>query len=77
MLNGTVVEGRVGAANGVLSFTIGVDTATGALTLNQFRSIEHNDSSNHDENGGSEAIMSAGRIALGVTIRDKDDDTAE
>ena len=76
VLNGTVVEGRVGAANGVLSFTIGVDTATGALTLNQFRSIEHNDSSNHDENSGSEAMMSAGRIALGVTITDKDDDTA-
>lgn len=73
-LNGGVIEGRT--TGGALSFTIQIDAATGTVKLNQFRSIEHNDPANHDENGASAAEMSANSIALNVTVTDGDGDAA-
>jgi VCBS repeat-containing protein len=69
-----VIEGRT--TSGLLSFTIAVNPSTGAVTINQFRAVEHNDSADHDENGDSAAMMSTGRIALNVTLTDGDGDTA-
>ncbi|MET0588780.1 MAG: tandem-95 repeat protein, partial [Novosphingobium sp.] len=43
---GGVIEGRT-QTGGALVFKLSVNTATGEVTLNQFRAIEHNDSTNH------------------------------
>lgn len=75
-VNSTTVEGRVGSAAGAVSFRITIDPANGTATINQFRAVEHNDSTNHDENGGSEALMNSGVLSLGVTITDRDNDSA-
>jgi VCBS repeat-containing protein len=75
-INTTTVEGRVGSAAGAVSFRITVDPANGTATINQFRSVEHNDSTNHDENGGSEALMNSGVLSLGVALTDGDGDRA-
>lgn len=74
-VNSTTVEGRVGSAAGAVSFRITIDPANGTATINQFRAVEHNDSSNHDENGASAALMDSGALSLGVVITDKDNDT--
>jgi hypothetical protein len=75
-VNSTTVEGRVGSAAGAVSFRITIDPANGTATINQFRAVEHNDSTNHDENGGSEALMNSGVLSLGVTLTDRDNDAA-
>lgn len=75
-VNSTTVEGRVGSAAGAVSFRITIDPANGSATINQFRAVEHNDSTNHDENGGSEALMNSGVLSLGVTLTDRDGDAA-
>ena len=75
-VNATTVEGRVGSSAGAVSFRIAIDPATGAATINQFRAVEHNDSTNHDENSGSEALMNAGALSLGITLTDRDGDQA-
>lgn len=75
-VNATTVEGRVGSSGGAVSFRITVDPANGTATINQFRAVEHNDSTNHDENGGSEALMNSGVLSLGVTLTDGDGDRA-
>src|SRR5690606_1670811 len=67
---GGVVEGRVGNAAGPLSFTIEV-AADGSVTVNQFRSIEHNDDDDHDENT-SPATLEAGIVELEVELTDGD-----
>ncbi|MBK9002451.1 MAG: tandem-95 repeat protein [Sphingomonadales bacterium] len=73
-VNATTIEGRVGGTGGAVSFRITVDPANGTATINQFRAVEHNDSSNHDENGGSEALMNSGVLSMGVAITDGDGD---
>jgi hypothetical protein len=73
-VNATTVEGRVGSNGGAVSFRIAIDLTTGVSTINQFRAVEHNDSTNHDENGPSEAMMNAGVLSLGVTLTDIDGD---
>jgi hypothetical protein len=73
-VNATTVEGRVGSNGGAVSFRIAIDPATGVSTINQFRAVEHNDGTNHDENGPSEAMMNAGALSLGVTLTDSDGD---
>jgi VCBS repeat-containing protein len=75
-VNATTVEGRVGSSAGAVSFRIAIDPAAGAATINQFRAVEHNDSTNHDENGGSEALMNTGALSLGITLTDRDGDQA-
>lgn len=75
-VNSTTVEGRVGNSGGLLSFRITIDPANGTATINQFRAVEHNDSGNHDENGGSEALMNSGVLSLGVVLTDLDGDQA-
>ena len=74
-VNSTTVEGRLGGS-ATVAFRITVDPATGIATINQFRAVEHNDSTNHDENGGSEALMNSGVLSLGVTLTDGDGDRA-
>ena len=73
-VNATTVEGRVGGNGGAVSFRIAIDPATGVSTINQFRAVEHNDGTNHDENGPSEAMMNAGALSLGVMLTDSDGD---
>ncbi|HEY0630290.1 MAG TPA: DUF5801 repeats-in-toxin domain-containing protein [Sphingomicrobium sp.] len=70
-MNGSVVEGRVGGADGPVAFTVSVDSGTGVVTLDQIRALEHPDTNDHDE--PVNAI--ADSIQLTATITDGDGDT--
>jgi VCBS repeat-containing protein len=70
-----VVEGHVGAADGALSFTVTVDVASGDVTVQQFRALEHGNPSDGDESSTPE-IMDSDKLLLQVTVTDGDGDTA-
>ena len=71
-LNGTSIEGKVG---GDVVFTIGIDAATGNVTVTQYRAIQHDDPADHDESS-SPASLLAGSVSIRVTLTDDDNDTA-
>ena len=72
---GGVVEGRTASSN-LLVFTVSVD-ATGLVTLDQIRAVQHNDPLDPNEVGASAATLSADNlITLSATVTDKDGDTA-
>src|SRR5688572_7421806 len=73
-LNGGVVEGRTAIGN-VLVFTV-TTSATGDVTVSQFRAVEHNDPADNDESGLSAAGITGGLIDLKVVVTDGDGDTA-
>src|SRR6185369_6755378 len=74
-VNGSgVVEGRT-AIGGALVFTV-TTSATGDVTVSQFRAVEHNDPADNDESGLSAAGITGGLIDLKVVVTDGDGDTA-
>lgn len=63
--------------NGEDVFTIAVNGATGEITVNQFRAIEHDDPADHDESGAGEPeTIAANVIGVKLTVTDGDGDTA-
>jgi len=70
--NTGVVEGIV-SENGtdVIVFTLSVDAATGLVTLDQQRAVEHADTTNADDATG----ITSGLISLTATITDSDGDS--
>ncbi|HKX92808.1 MAG TPA: DUF5801 repeats-in-toxin domain-containing protein [Sphingomicrobium sp.] len=72
VLNGGVVEGHVGDATGALAFTVSVD-ASGTVTLDQIRALQHPDGSNPDD---SVTFANDNLVTLTATARDFDGDTA-
>ncbi|MEN3348545.1 MAG: hypothetical protein V7632_2180 [Bradyrhizobium sp.] len=70
--NGSTVEGRVGAADGLLAFTIMVDPATGLVTFTDYRAVKQPLATNPD--GGEGTSLTAGIVSLVATITDKDGD---
>jgi hypothetical protein len=74
-----VVEGRIGGPQGELVFTISVDAMTGEVTLDQLRSVVHNDPTDSLESyaSGSAAGLSAPElVTLTLTIKDSNLDVA-
>ena len=69
----TLITGKT-VIGGLTVFTIAV-AADGAVTVQQFRALEHNDPLDHDENTSPEA-MAAGIVELQVVLTDGDGDTA-
>ncbi len=65
----------VGMADGSEVFRISVNPATGAVFVNQYRALVHDDTSDHDESTSPE-IMNPRLVGLTVTVTDGDDDTA-
>ncbi len=68
--NGGVVEGRVGGVNGAVAFTVSVNSATGVVTLNQVRALDHPNAADPDD----PVSPNAGSIQLTVTAVDGDGD---
>lgn len=69
------VEGYVSSDTTLVAFLIDLNTDTGAITLNQYRAIAHNDPGDPYETGTSAAAMAADLIVLTATIVDNDGDT--
>ncbi len=65
----------VGMADGSEVFRISIDPGTGAVFVNQYRALVHDNPADHDESTTPE-IMSAGLVGLTATITDGDNDTA-
>ncbi|MDQ2082928.1 VCBS domain-containing protein [Xanthobacteraceae bacterium Astr-EGSB] len=61
-------------ASGQTVFVIGVNGATGEVTVAQYRTIEHNDANDADESGSSAATIANGAVSLKVTLDDADGD---
>ncbi|WP_429020179.1 DUF5801 repeats-in-toxin domain-containing protein [Bradyrhizobium sp. I1.14.4] len=72
VLNGNTIEGRVGATNGTLAFTIAVDPVTGLVTFTEYRPVTQPLGTNPD--GGEAVSFSGGIVSLTATITDKDGD---
>ncbi|WP_274454362.1 DUF5801 repeats-in-toxin domain-containing protein [Aeromonas bestiarum] len=73
------VEGRVGSdgaadPEGAVSFVIRV--SGGTLEMAQYRAVEHNDSSDHDESSSPE-LLDNGVVFVTATLTDGDGDTAK
>ncbi len=74
---GKDIVGLAGGRTGDEVFRITVDANTGEVTLNQSRSVVHNDPDDHDESEGSAAkLANPNLITLTATITDGDLDTA-
>src|SRR6185312_4564052 len=73
VLNNGVVEGHVGASDGLLSFTLAVDS-TGHVTLTQDRAVSQADAASPDTGEG--VGLAHGVVNLVGTITDGDGDTA-
>ncbi|MBV7266499.1 DUF5801 repeats-in-toxin domain-containing protein [Erythrobacter ani] len=71
-VNNGVVEGRTDGT-GALVFTVSVNAATGAVTLDQQRAVKHGDTNQDNEPTG---LAAANLITLSATITDSDGDTA-
>ena len=81
---GGQVVGRVGLDDnggadptGAIAFTISVDANSGAVTLEQDRSVVHNNPADPIESGASAAVLvGSNLVTLTATIEDGDGDTA-
>jgi large repetitive protein len=67
-----VVEGRT--AGGDLVFTVAVDGATGAVTLDQIRAVTH---ANATDPNDAATLLAANLVRLVATVTDADGDTAQ
>ncbi|WP_295559318.1 DUF5801 repeats-in-toxin domain-containing protein [uncultured Hyphomicrobium sp.] len=72
-LEGGQVVGRVGSSLGAVSFVVGVNAATGVVTLDQQRAIMHTPNSGPDQ---ETSLGAANLVQLTATITDADGDTA-
>ena len=70
-LEGGSVVGRVGNSAGEISFVVSVNAATGEVTLDQRRAIEHDPNTTADQES---SLGSANMVRLTATITDKDGD---
>ncbi|MBI2791964.1 MAG: hypothetical protein HYX61_08400, partial [Gammaproteobacteria bacterium] len=73
-LEAGAIVGRVGGANGDVSFTITLDANTGEVTLNQSRSVIHDDPTDPDEASSPAMLSSGDLITLTAKIIDADFD---
>ncbi|MFM5075728.1 DUF5801 repeats-in-toxin domain-containing protein, partial [Aeromonas hydrophila] len=64
-----------GSANGVSYFTLTIDPATGAVTLNLLDNVWHGNTSNHDDSVS--LTLSSGVLTLVQTVTDADGDSAK
>ena len=72
--NGGVIEGHVGSAGGLLSFTLSIDSSSGDMTLTQYRAMVQPDGTNPD---GSEGVfLNSDLVSVTLTVTDGDGDTA-
>src|SRR5262249_50304186 len=72
VLNGNTIEGHVGAAGGVLAFTITVDPATGRVTFTEYRAVTQ--PCGTDPDSGESVALRSGIVNLVATITDHDGD---
>lgn len=68
--NNGVIEGRVGGEGGAVAFSLGIDSATGEVTLTQFLSLQHPDDADHNDF----VNLAEGVISAVVTVTDGDGD---
>lgn len=68
--NAGVVEGRVGGVGGQVAFTVSVNSATGVVTLDQIRAVEHPNAADPDDAVSPDATS----IQLTVSAVDGDGD---
>ncbi|WP_428672118.1 DUF5801 repeats-in-toxin domain-containing protein, partial [Roseibium sp.] len=71
--DGTVITGS--SATGGTVFTITLDPDTGEITQEQFRAVEHDNTSDPVESGNEATVLSGTVITLTATIEDGDGDT--
>jgi len=71
-MNMGIIYGRDG--NGADVFTISINASNGDITLNQLRSVVHDDPADPDEANGPSVLMSNNLISLTVTLTDNDTD---
>ncbi|WP_394885871.1 DUF5801 repeats-in-toxin domain-containing protein (plasmid) [Mesorhizobium sp. AaZ16] len=70
VVNGSVLEGRVGGAAGTKVFTIAIDPASGELTVEQFAAIDHgDDGNNHDS---TRSLIDLVHVTASATDGDSD-----
>ncbi|QOZ25035.1 DUF5801 repeats-in-toxin domain-containing protein [Bradyrhizobium sp. CCBAU 51753] len=70
--NGNVIEGRVGAAEGMLAFTITLDPVSGVVTFTQYRAVKQPLGTSPDDGEGKS--LTSGVVSLVATITDNDGD---
>ncbi|WP_143201671.1 DUF5801 repeats-in-toxin domain-containing protein [Bradyrhizobium sp. NAS96.2] len=73
VLDGNTVEGRVGATDGTLAFTITVDPATGLVTFTEYRPVRQPFGTSPDN--GEAVALTTGIVGLIATITDRDGDS--
>ncbi|UGA43946.1 DUF5801 domain-containing protein [Bradyrhizobium quebecense] len=62
VLNGTTIEGRVGAIDGTLAFTIALDPVTGRVTFTEYRAVKQPLGTSPDTGEG--AALATGAVTL-------------
>ncbi|MBR0869061.1 VCBS domain-containing protein [Bradyrhizobium tropiciagri] len=72
VLNGNVIEGRVGDTGGTLAFIITLDPATGLVTFISYRPVMQPNGTSPD--GGEGVSLTSGLVNLVATITDLDGD---
>ena len=72
-----IIEGRAGAVDAPVTFTVSINSATGEITLDQIRSIQHTDPDNL--NGGTDEVraLANGVLSVVAIATDGDLDQAE
>ena len=71
--NGLIV-GRVGGKHGAAAFALSIDPQTGEVSLVQWLSLKHPDTSDHDDSVGFNLDYGKG-IQIKLTVKDGDGDT--
>ncbi|WP_461356456.1 DUF5801 repeats-in-toxin domain-containing protein [Bradyrhizobium sp. USDA 4454] len=66
VLNGNTIEGRVGAIDGALAFTIALDPVTGRVTFTEFRAVAQPLGTSPD--GGEGVALATGAVTLIGTV---------
>lgn len=72
-----VVVGRAGGDEGPAVFAITVDGQTGALSIAQYRAVQHPESEYENEAGENDEVLDlpGGILGIKLTVVDNDDDT--
>ncbi|WP_420966993.1 DUF5801 repeats-in-toxin domain-containing protein [Bradyrhizobium sp. B120] len=72
VLNGTTIEGRVGAIDGTLAFTIALDPVTGRVTFTEYRAVTQPLGTSPDTGEGAALATGAVTLYAIVTMNDGD-----
>ncbi|OCP25132.1 hypothetical protein BC361_18920 [Ensifer sp. LC54] len=70
--NGSVIEGRVGGTGGTVAFTVEINPANGSVTLTQYESLNHANTSSYDE----AVSLASNALQAVLTVTDGDKDVA-